>query len=44
MRYLYTALAKYAKQLGDTDGLARWASALAGLDDIALDGDKILLC
>ena len=44
MRYLYITLERYAEQLGDAENKGRWASALAGLDDIALDGDRILLC
>ncbi|MBR4960523.1 MAG: glycoside hydrolase N-terminal domain-containing protein [Clostridia bacterium] len=43
MRYLYSTLADYAKQLNDEPSIAHWEGILYRLDDIAMDNDHILL-
>ena len=43
MRYLYMTLTGYAGALGDPVSAAHWQSILDSLDDIAMDGDRILL-
>ncbi len=43
MRYLYGTLVNYAAILDDADAAAHWNTLLSKLDDIALDGDCILL-
>ena len=43
LRYLYGTLIRYAQTLNDTAGIAHWTEIHAKLDEIAMDGNKILL-
>jgi len=43
LRYLYGTLIRYAELLNDSAALAHWTDILSKLDDIAMDGNKILL-
>ncbi|MBQ3545462.1 MAG: glycoside hydrolase N-terminal domain-containing protein [Lachnospiraceae bacterium] len=43
LRYLFDTLVKYSKILGKVESNRHWKALFEKLDDIALDGDKILL-